>query len=66
MSHDLIAHKILSFAQLLEVEADHEAAVQVAQDRRWIDETGAPTDDGHALVRAFTEQQFTRTTLRNV
>lgn len=37
-----------------------------AQERRWLDEHGRPTNDGLALAAALSDQSGTRTSFRNI
>lgn len=59
-----IRSQILSFAcHLDDPKVDPE---QKAVERHWIDETGAPTQDGVFLSVALWDQLGTRTTYRHV
>lgn len=55
---------ILAFAAHL--EGPMTDPMTKALQRDWLDQTGAPTADGIALVSALTDQDGTRTVFRNI
>ncbi len=68
MADDNAVQRILQFVKQLKEKANPSEAelMQEAVSRNWLKSNGEVTSDGHTLVRSLTEQQNTRTTLRNL
>lgn len=64
MSYHDATDRILAFAQ--QCGRPGRTPEAVAETRGWIDGQGAPTDEGHALLRALDEQEATRTVFRTL
>ncbi len=68
MADDNAVQRILQFVKQLKEKANPSEAelMQEAVSRNWLKSNGEITSDGQTLVRSLTEQQNTRTTLRNL
>lgn len=61
-----LRQSILTFAHFLGAGRSEADAARAATERRWIDASGAPTQDGLALVKALGDQRTTRTVWRSL
>ena len=56
---------IMGFAMQLVNTSDQQSTIAAAQDRGWLDKTGAPTEEGRKLANSLADQSQTRTVFRN-